>query len=93
LAGHYSSSIGPEGKIHLLATDKINKYIHILRVCPFYAVEIVPLPLGGVLNGKKEIQCWPRAYIPAPEILGCSSSGIQNPEKGVTRTWTNQYTT
>jgi hypothetical protein len=40
--------------IRLLLIKSIT-YTYSLSVCPRYSVDQVPLPLGAILNGKKEI--------------------------------------
>jgi hypothetical protein len=41
--------------ISLLLIKSISTYMYSSSVCTGYSVNQVPLPLGGVLNGKKEI--------------------------------------
>jgi hypothetical protein len=41
--------------IRLLLIKSVSTYTYSSSVCPGYAIDPVPLHLGGVLNGKKEI--------------------------------------
>jgi hypothetical protein len=41
--------------IHLLLVKSLSIYTYSSSVCPDYAIDQVPLPLGGVLKGKKDI--------------------------------------